>query len=300
LNLRNSRDPAALAEFRRVENQLSRLEAQEDVFWRQRAKQHWLKGADANTKFYHRYVSARRKKNYFHRLKNDVGVWVEGDAMKPVVLDYFENIFKSSGASMLDSFFTSVNPRVSQADNEHLLRSVEHEEIKAALFAMFPDKAPGPDGMNPGFYQHYWDVVGADVSDFVINCLNTCSFPAGLNDTNVVLIPKKCVPESVADLRPIALCNVTYKIMAKVLANRMKHLLGDLISDSQSAFIPNRLITDNILVAAEVGHYLHRKQTGLVGWGALKLDMAKAYDRMEWPFCKVCCLLWVFLTAGLI
>ncbi|XP_031106177.1 uncharacterized protein LOC116010810 [Ipomoea triloba] len=277
---------AALAEFRRVEDQLGRLEAQEDVFWRQRAKQHWLKGADANTKFYHRYASARRKKNHLHRLKNDAGVWVEGDAMKSVVLDYFENIFKSSGSSMLESFFTSVNPRVTQADNEHLLCPFEHEEVKAALFAMFPDKAPGPDGMNPGFYKHYWDVVGVDVSQFVIDCLNTCTFPIGLNDTNVVLIPKKCVPESVADLRPIALCNVIYKIMAKVLANRMKHLLGDLISESQSAFIPNRLITDNILVAAEVGHFFHRKQSGLVGWGALKLDMAKAYDRMEWPFLR--------------
>ncbi|XP_031097121.1 uncharacterized protein LOC116001379 [Ipomoea triloba] len=139
-----------------------------------------------------------------------------------------------------------------------------------------------PDGMNLGFYQHYWDVVGEDVSAFVLNCLHTCSFPADLNDTNVVLIPKKNIPESVADLKPIALCNVVYKVIAKMLANRMKHLLSGIISESQSAFIPGRLITDNILVAAEVGHFLNRKQCGVVGWGALKLDMAKAYDRMEW------------------
>ncbi|XP_019173613.1 PREDICTED: uncharacterized protein LOC109169222 [Ipomoea nil] len=72
--------------------------------------------------------------------------------------------------------------------------------------------------------------------------------------------------------------------MAKMLANRMKTLMGDLISESQSAFIPGRLITDNILVAAEVGHYLNRKQCGVVGWSAQKLDMSKAYDRMEWTF----------------
>ncbi|XP_031120802.1 uncharacterized protein LOC116024038 [Ipomoea triloba] len=216
MSLRGRRDLASLAEFQCVEGELARLEAQEDIFWRQRAKQHWLKGADANTHFYH---------------------------------------------SRMD-------------------------EIKTALFSMFPNKDPGPDGMNPGFYQHYWDVVGGDVSAFVIDCLNSCTFPEGLNDTNVVLIPKKSVPESVSDLRPIALCNVVYKIMAKVLANRMKHLLGNIISESQSAFIPGRLITDNILVAAEVGHYLNRKQNGLVGWGALKLDMPKAYDRMEWSFLR--------------
>ncbi|XP_019189149.1 PREDICTED: uncharacterized protein LOC109183500 [Ipomoea nil] len=74
--------------------------------------------------------------------------------------------------------------------------------------------------------------------------------------------------------------------MAKVIANRMKPLMGNLISESQSTFIPGRLITDNILITAEVGHYLNRKQCGLTGWGALKLDMAKAYDRMEWQFLR--------------
>ncbi|XP_019195011.1 PREDICTED: uncharacterized protein LOC109188829 [Ipomoea nil] len=151
---------------------------------------------------------------------------------------------------------------------------------------MFPDKAPGPDGMNPGFYQEYWDIVGGDVSKFIVNCLNSCSLPEGLNDTNVVLIPKKDVPETVADMRPIALSNVLYRIMAKVIANRMKPLMGNLISEAQSAFIPGRLITDNILIVAEVGHYLNRKQCGRKGWAALKLDMAKAYDRMEWQFLR--------------
>ncbi|XP_031116501.1 uncharacterized protein LOC116020159 [Ipomoea triloba] len=286
LRLRGRRDPESLAEFQRLENQLTRLEAQEDTFWRQRAKQHWLKGADANTRFYHRYASARKKKNSLSRLKNDAGVWVEGEALEPVVLSYFNHIFHSTGSALEEPFFSNIAPRVSQADNDTLLRPFEISEVKETLFSMFPDKAPGPDGMNPGFYQHYWDVVGGDVTEFVINCLQSCSFPEGLNATNVVLIPKKKVPESVADLRPIALCNVVYKIMAKVLANRLKPLLDNLISESQSAFIPNRLITDNILIAAEIGHYLNRKQGGLAGWGALKLDMAKAYDRMEWHYLR--------------
>lgn len=72
--------------------------------------------------------------------------------------------------------------------------------------------------------------------------------------------------------------------MAKVIANRMKPLLGEVISETQSMFVPGRLITYNILVASEVGHFLRRKQCGKQGWAALKLDMAKAYDRMEWNF----------------
>ncbi|XP_019176335.1 PREDICTED: uncharacterized protein LOC109171734 [Ipomoea nil] len=205
----------------------------------------------------------------------------QGDAMRTVILDYYRDIFSSNQAEMDGSFYANILPRVSHTQNDALLRPFEKAEVKTALFAMFPDKAPGPDGMNPRFYQHFWDVVGEDVSDFIVDCLNTRSLPASLNATDIVLIPKKKNPERVSDLRPIALSNVVYRVMAKMITTRMKPLMDEIISNTQSAFIPDRLITDNILIAAEVRHYLNRKQCGMVGWGALKLDMAKAYDRME-------------------
>ncbi|XP_019166974.1 PREDICTED: uncharacterized protein LOC109162747 [Ipomoea nil] len=282
--IRNRRDLVALAEYQQIENSLKRIEAQEDVFWRQRAKQHWLRGADANTKFYHRYASARRKKNFISSIKCDAGNWVEGDDMHSTILNYFDNIFASNGLSCDDPLFGVLTPRVTLEQSMMLDRPFETDEVKEALFSMYPDKAPGPDGLNPGFYQQFWEIVGRDVSGFITNALNSCVFPEGLNDTNIVLIPKKEMPETVADLRSIALSNVIYRVIAKMIANRMKTLMGGLISESQSAFIPGRLITDNILVAAEVGHYLNRKQCGVVGWSALKLDMSKAYDRMEWNF----------------
>ncbi|XP_019186532.1 PREDICTED: uncharacterized protein LOC109181235 [Ipomoea nil] len=204
--------------------------------------------------------------------------------MHAAILSYFTGIFASNNLCCDDSLFDDFAPRVSDEQNVMLDRPFNGEEVKTTLFSMFPDKAPGPDGMNSGFYQQFWSVVGEDVTRFIMHALNSGEFPEGLNDTNIILIPKKEVPETVADLRPIALSNVIYRIMAKMLTNRMKTLMSDLISESQSAFIPSRLITDNILVAAEVGHYLNRKQCGAVGWSALKLDMSKAYDRMEWKF----------------
>ncbi|XP_019195700.1 PREDICTED: uncharacterized protein LOC109189546 [Ipomoea nil] len=218
----------ALADFRRLKAELVKLEKQEDVFWRQRAKQHWLRGADANTRFYHRYASARKRKNTILRLKDDLGRWVDGDAMKPVVMSYFNEIFTANpGVNDGAEFFASVPTRVTQTHNDWLNRPYD-----------------------PG--EKFWDIVGADVTDFVLECLNTGSLPVGLNESNVVLIPKTQSPEVVTDLRPIALSNVVYKVIANVIANRMKPLLGDVIFVSQSAFIPGRLITDNILVAAEV------------------------------------------------
>lgn len=86
------------------------------------------------------------------------------------------------------------------------------------------------------------------------------------------------------DLRPISLCNVAYNIIAKVLANRTKHLLDGLISENQSAFVPGRLITDNIMLAFETHHFLKKKTQGREGYAALKLDLSKAYDRVEWGF----------------
>lgn len=107
-----------------------------------------------------------------------------------------------------------------------------------------------------------------------------------LNNTNVVLIPKKKSPVEITNLRPISLCNVLVKIITKVMANRMKDYLKDIISETQSAFVPGRLISDNFLISYEVMHYLKRKRRGNEGFMALKLDMAKAYDRIEWSYLR--------------
>ncbi|XP_019156322.1 PREDICTED: uncharacterized protein LOC109153039 [Ipomoea nil] len=148
--LRGRTDPASLAEFQRLEQLLSCAEVQEDTYWRQRAKQHWLKEADANTKFFHRYASHRKKKNTITRLMNDNGDWVEGEPMKNIILQYYNRIFSAGTPGTWEDFFEGIVPRITQAQNESLLRPFELDEVKSALFAMFSDKAPCPDGMNPG------------------------------------------------------------------------------------------------------------------------------------------------------
>ena len=127
-------------------------------------------------------------------------------------------------------------------------------------------------------------MVGADVLNCVLSFLNGGDFPSKLNYTYIVLIPKVQNPESMSQFRPISLCNVLYKIISKVLANRLKIILPTIISENQSVFVPGRLMTDIVLVAFEINHYLKCKNWGKEGHISLKLDMSKAYDRLEWIF----------------
>ncbi|CAL9021650.1 unnamed protein product [Prunus brigantina] len=168
--------------------------------------------------------------------------------------------------------------------NQTLLSEFTAEEVKHALFQMHPSKAPGPDGMSPFFFQKYWDVVGGEVTAAILDFLRTGKLLPKLNFTHVALIPKVKDPTNMTQFRPISLCNVIYKIGAKVLANRLKLILNDVIGVQQSAFVPGRMISDNSIVAFEVLHYMHNRTHGKLGFQALKLDMSKAYDRVEWGF----------------
>ncbi|XP_031106146.1 uncharacterized protein LOC116010776 [Ipomoea triloba] len=243
-----------------AEKELEGLLRQEEVYWKQRSKQMWLKHGDLNTNYFHKFATSRRRNNHLQRLLNPEDVWTESNALNLEVLRYFNHIFHSAGTT--SNIFPHVRSRITEEMNADLMQPFTIEEIKAALFSMAPDKSRGPDGMCPSFYQNYWSIIGHDLFMFIMNCYNNCAFPEGLNDTNIVLIPKKKVPERVYDLRPIALCNVAYKILAKALANRLKVILESIISPTQSAFVPDRLLTDNVIVAGEIGHYLRRKSTG--------------------------------------
>ena len=156
---------------------------------------------------------------------------------------------------------------------------------------MNPTKAPGPDGMNPLFFQKYWYIVGTDVSNAVLDCINFGKFLQSINFSHISLIPKKKNPELMSHFRPISLCNVIFKLVSKVLANRLKRILGRIISDFQNAFVAERVIIDNILISFEILHYMKSKCQGNIAHMAFKLDMSKTYDRggmglLERPYVK--------------
>ncbi|KAL5580322.1 hypothetical protein UlMin_012764 [Ulmus minor] len=107
---------------------------------------------------------------------------------------------------------------------------------------------------------------------------------ASTNETFITLIPKVKSPNRITDYRPISLCNVIYKIISKMLTNKLRLVMNSIISEEQSAFIPGRLISDNAIIGFECLHAIKRKRSKKKGYLALKLDMAKAFDKVEWSF----------------
>ncbi|CAL8169219.1 unnamed protein product [Prunus armeniaca] len=274
-----------IAAFKALSTQLDELLVREEVYWQQRAKVAWLRDGDRNTIFFHQRANMRKQRNSIHGLTDRNGVWREdGAAVQEIVVDYFTHLFTANGRRREDILLNTVEPCVTQAMNDSLLASFTEQEVKHAVFQMYPTKAPGPDGMPPVFFQKYWHIVGNDVSRAIINFLSSGRLLHKINFTHVVLIPKVKNPKDMTQLRPISLCNVLFKIASKVLANHLKIILPSLISPSQSAFVSGRLISDNSVLAAEIIHCLRSRRRGKKGFLALKLDMSKAYDRIEWPF----------------
>lgn len=141
-----------------------------------------------------------------------------------------------------------------------MLRPVTYEEIKNAAFSLGGSKAPGPDGFSGAFYQKTWSEVSDAVCQMVKEFFAGSSSLAPINETNLILILKVHRPEHVSQFRPLGLCNFSYKIISKIIANRLKPLLDICISPNQGAFVPGRCIQDNIVIAHEVYHYLRRKK----------------------------------------
>lgn len=156
------------------------------------------------------------------------------------------------------------------------------EEVRKVLFAMPSNKSPGPDGYSSEFFKLAWPVVGRDFTVAVQSVFKFGFLPKGLNSTILALIPKKVDSLEMKDFRPIACCNVLYKVVSKILANRLKLLLPRMISANQSAFIKGRLLMENVLLASELVKDYQKE--GISPRCVMKVDISKAFDSVQWDF----------------
>ncbi|XP_013589029.1 uncharacterized protein LOC106404232 [Brassica napus] len=278
-------DNATTEEIAAALKELSDALKAEEMFWKQKSRVFWLREGVRNTKFFHALTKQRRARNKITQLLDANGNTVEDEEeLVAISTSYFRQIFESSNPEDIEEALAQVPTTITGAMNDNLTAPVSEWEVKLALFAMHPEKAPGPDVMTALFYQKLWDIVKEDLTLMVNKFLFEGTMANRLNDTNICLIPKTTKPTKMAQFRPISLCNVSYKIISKLLCQRLKKVLPGLISETQSAFVAGRQISDNNMIAQEMFLALRTKPSGRSKRMAIKTDMSKAYDRMEWSF----------------
>jgi hypothetical protein len=255
----------------------------EEMMWLQRSRISWLQEGDRNTTFFHHKAASRGKKNKVDHLRNDQGVMITNmKVMGEMTINIFQNLFSAYQNICPDELLQLIQPRILEEMNDSLCREFTDEEIADALFQIGPLKAPGLDGFPAQFFQRNWSIVKEDITRGVQEFFRTGRTLAGANDTEIVMIPKVDKPELLKDFRPISLCNVLYKIVSKCLVNRLRPLLDEIIDTAQSALIPGQMIMDNALIAFECLHALKNGNRNCRRFGAYKLDLTKAYDRVDW------------------
>lgn len=199
-----------------ISKELSKAYLAEEAYWKQQSRLLWLKLGDRNTGYFHAITKTRKRINAFSVIENELGQLVhKEDEIVQVIGEYFQSLFTTKPGEREDTVNRALHPIISDEDNHHLTSIPSPAEIKEAAFSINADKAPGPDGFSAGFFQTNWEKIGPDIVREVQEFFSGEPLPANVNDTNIKLIPKINKPQKVSDYRPIALCNVYYKIYPK-------------------------------------------------------------------------------------
>ncbi|RYR39566.1 hypothetical protein Ahy_A09g045127 isoform B [Arachis hypogaea] len=267
-----------------LHQEMEEILKKEEIFWFQKSRAQWIVEGDRNTKFYHTKTIIRRAKNKISKLRNQQGEWIEnGTETKDHAVQFFKDLYQDEVNIIPLNFTAQTSPKIDSSFCRNLIKTPTLEETKKAVFSIGSLKAPGRDGFPALFFKRNWEIVENKMMEHVTRCWNNPEEIEEANTTLITLIPKIQTPEFITQFRPIALCNVNYKVITKILVNRIKPTLNDIIAPYQSSFVPGRNIQDNIIIAKEVMHSMKRMR-GKAKFMAIKIDFEKAYDRINWDF----------------
>ncbi|GJY49029.1 RNA-directed DNA polymerase, eukaryota [Tanacetum coccineum] len=246
----------------------------------QKGKVRWAIEGDENSSFFHGIINKKRSQLAIRGILDD-GLWQsDPQVVKEIFRDHFAARFKkpnSIGPKIIYSFPN----RLSHEQVIDLEREVSRDEIKKAVWSCGDNKSPGPDGYTFEFFKKYWGFIGADFCEAVEHFFTTGVFSKGCNSSFIALIPKVMDAKLVSDFRPISLIGCIYKVVTKILANRLSMVISYIISNTQSAFVSERQILDGPFIINELLDWCKRKNMRAMFF---KVDFAKAYDSVRWDY----------------
>ncbi|GJW06163.1 RNA-directed DNA polymerase, eukaryota [Tanacetum coccineum] len=269
-----------LARRLELKNQLHAIKERDHADYAQKSKVRWAIEGDENTSFFHGMINKKRSQLAIRGILVD-GLWVsDPQIVKDSFLNHFEGRFRKPSSNGLKINFSFPN-RLTQDQVMDMEREVSREEIRSAVWNCGDNKSPGPDGYTFEFFKKYWRFIGSDFCEAVEHFFKFEAFAKGCNSSFITLIPKKMDAKFVTDFRPISLIGCVYKVVTKILANRLAMVISSIVSNTQSAFLSERQILDGPFIINEVLSWCKRKNKKAMFF---KVDFAKAYDSVKWDY----------------
>ncbi|GAA0183546.1 hypothetical protein LIER_31085 [Lithospermum erythrorhizon] len=244
----------------------------------------YLVEGDRCTKYFHSLIKRDNvRSSISHLVKEDGSLTSSPTEVSTLLLDFYKELFGQYRTVQPVNSEVFAHGFVLTPDDGHSLTlPILDEKIRAALFDIGNEKAPGLDGYSSAFFKFQWDLVGNDVCMAVKEFFATEVLLKSWNHTILALLPKTSGSPRVGDFRPIGLTNVLYKVITKILAQRMAPFLPRLVDKAQGAFVKDRNIVDNICIAQELVRGYNRKRC--TPSCMLMVDIRKAFDSVAWPF----------------
>ena len=225
---------------------------EKELYWSQKARVSWLREGDWNSHYFHACVKGSRIRNKILNIQREDGTWTNNEQeIGAEVEEYYRKLFTSSRGQCLEEILDGIPHLIIDQLNNNLTKAVNEKEVEKALFSMHPNKAPRPDGMSPLFFQKFWYLIKEDTFKAIQSFFHSGHMLKAVNHTIISLIPKVENPTEIKQFRPISLCNVLYKIISKILSNRLKKVLDNCISKNQATFVSGRQILDNTITSHE-------------------------------------------------
>ena len=266
-----------------AQNDLNIALERQECFWREKSKVKWHLEGDRNTGYFHRLSQIKNKTKLISSLRVGENLISDPHLISEHIVDYFKNLYCTNNFLQEQSLVEEVIPKIIDDNTNNLLTMLPtHAEIKVVVFNLNKDGAPGPDGFRAFFFQTYWDIVQKDFIDAIMQFFITGWILPNFNSNTLILIPKHPNADSVEQFRSIAMANFKFKVISKIIADRLASILPSIVSSNQKGFIKGRNIKDCLCLASEAINLLDKKAYG--GNLALKIDITKAFDTLDWGF----------------